>query len=570
MPNRIIVDPISRIEGHLRIEADMDKGKIENAYSSGTTVRGIELILKDRDPRDAWVFTQRICGICTTVHALASLRSVEDALRIDIPKNANLIRNIMNAANYIHDHVIHFYHLHALDWVDVVAALKADPKEASNLAYSISNWPKSSPGYFQRVLEKIKQIVESDQLTIFTNGYWGHPLYKLPPEANLIFIAHYLEALDWQRDIMKILTIFGGKSPHPHYAVGGMATPIDLKSETAVNASKLAMVSDLIDQANEFVEKVYLPDLYALVQFYGDWLYGSGIQNYLVYGDFPKTSVYDRKNLWIPNGAIVNGNLEEIHPVDPWNEEDIQESVDRSWYEYEGEGKGRHPWQGQTVLNYTGPKPPFDYLNTDDKYSWVKTPRWKGKLMEVGPLARILVAYAAKHNDFKPAVDEALQKVKIPLNALSSALGRNLARGLETRVIGQHLRRMMDELIANIKVGDQTTFNGEKWDPSTWPSKAKGAGFMEAPRGGLGHWCIIEKGKIKNYQAIVPSTWNAAPRDSEDTRGALETSLLGTPVQDPKQPLEILRIIHSFDPCLACAVHLMDLENNGNHSIAVK
>ncbi|MGD8191328.1 nickel-dependent hydrogenase large subunit [Brevibacillus ginsengisoli] len=568
MSKRIVVDPITRIEGHLRIEADMENGKIVDAFSSGTMVRGIETILKDRDPRDAWALTQRICGVCTTVHALAALRSVEDALKIEIPKNANLIRNIMNAVIYVHDHVVHFYHLHALDWIDVVSALKADPNAASVTAQKMSGWSKSSPGYFKELQAKLKRIVESGQLSIFTNGYWGHPLYKLPAEVNLIMLAHYLEALDEQRELVKIHTIFGGKNPHPHYVVGGMATPLDMNSETAVNAAQLAMMSDLINQAITFVEQVYMPDLEAMAFYYKDWLYGGGIKNYLCYGDFPTGSYSDRKNFWMPSGVIVDGNLQDVKQPDPWDEEEIKEVVDRSWYKYQG-ANGLHPWKGETDFNFTG-QLPFEFLDTANKYSWIKTPQWKGKTMEVGPLARMIMGVATNHKDIKPAVEEALAKAQLPFSALHSALGRTYARGIECRVLVHQLRKLMDELIANIKSGDQTTFNSQKWDPSTWPSQAKGVGIVEAPRGALAHWSVIQDGKISNWQAIVPTTWNAAPRDAKGQLGAYEASLLNVPVQDPKQPLEILRIVHSFDPCLACAVHLTDLEQNETLQITIE
>lgn len=568
MSKRIVVDPITRIEGHLRIEAEMDQGKIVDAFSSGTMVRGIETILKNRDPRDAWALTQRICGVCTTVHALAALRSVEDALKIEIPQNANLIRNIMNSVIFVHDHIVHFYHLHALDWIDVVSALKADPNVASATAQKMSAWPKSSPGYFKELQERVKKIVESGQLTIFSNGYWGHPLYKLPPEVNLIMLSHYLEALDEQRELVKIHTILGGKNPHPHYVVGGMATPIDPNSETAVNAAQLAMISDLINSAITFVDQVYMPDLYAMGHYYKDWLHGGGIKNYLSYGDFPVASYFDRKNFWMPAGVIVDGNLKDIKEPDPWNEDEIKEVIDRAWYKYQKEG-GLHPWQGETDFNFTG-QLPFQFLDTDNKYSWIKTPQWQGKTMEVGPLSRMILGYAMNHNDIKPAVEQELGRAGLPFEALHSALGRTFARGIEAKILAYKTRQMMDELLANIKAGDTTTFNSAKWDPATWPKEAKGVGIVEAPRGALGHWSIIKEGKINNWQAIVPTTWNAAPRDAGGQLGAYEAALKGVPIHDPKQPIEILRIIHSFDPCLACAVHLTDLEKNETLQITIE
>lgn len=535
MAERIVVDPVTRIEGHLRIEVDVDgKGIIQDAFSSGTAVRGIELIVRDRDPRDVWAYVQRICGVCTTTHALASIRSVEDALEIKIPKNAHLIRNIMNGAVFLHDHVVHFYHLHAFDWVDVLSALKADPNETSRIAQSISDWPKSSPGYFKEIQTKIKKVVESGQLGIFANGYWGHKAYKLPPEVNLLAVAHYLEALDWQKEIVKIHTIFGGKNPHPHYVVGGMATPIDINSDNAVHAERLMHVSQIIDEAMEFVHKVYIPDLLAIASYYKDWTYGGGLNNYLCYGDFSTGDISDVKLYRFPRGAILNGNFHEVLDVDLKDPEQVKEFIDHSWYTYDGkEGSiGKHPWGGETSLRYTGPKPPFKTLNTDEKYSWIKSPRWKEHPMETGPLARMLVGYALKREEFVRLIDDTLKKLNWPFEAMQSALGRTIARGLESILVVQWMRDDMDALLANIKNGDLITFDRTKWEPETWPKKAKGVGWVEAPRGSLGHWIEIEDGKTKNYQAVVPTTWNASPRDHKNQIGAYEASLKGTPLLD--------------------------------------
>lgn len=562
MAERIVVDPVTRIEGHLRIEADIQDKQIKSAYSSGTAVRGIELIVRDRDPRDVWAYVQRICGVCTTVHALASIRSVEDALDIRIPRNAHLIRDIMNATTFVHDHVVHFYHLHALDWVDVVSALKADPNETSRIAQSISNYPKSSPGYFKDVQAKVQKVVDSGQLGIFANGYWGHPAYKLPPEVNLLAVAHYLDALEWQKEVVKIHTIFGGKNPHPHYVVGGMATPIDINVDNSIHAERLMHVDRLINEAIDFVNQVYIPDLLAIGSFYKDWTYGGGLNNYLSYGDFSTGDIRDVDKYRIPRGVIVDGNLNEIQDVDPKDVEQIKEYIDHSWYTYDGKGEGgKHPWEGETTLNYTGPQAPYKNLNTDEKYSWLKSPRWRDKPMETGPLARVMIAYAAGHQEFKELVDATLKQLDIPLTALRSALGRTVARGLETKLIAGWMRNDMNELLANIKNGDMVTFNRSKWEPETWPKNAKGVGWMEAPRGSLGHWIEIENGKVKNYQAVVPTTWNASPRDHNNNVGAYEAALNGLDLADPTQPLEILRVVHSFDPCLACAVHLTDTEN---------
>lgn len=567
---RLVIDPVSRIEGHLRIEADIANGKVQDAFSSGTAVRGIELIVQDKDPRDIWAYVQRICGVCTTVHALASVRAVEDALGIVIPRNGHLIREIMNESQYVHDHVVHFYHLHALDWVDIVNALKADPNETSRIAQSLSDWPKSSPGYFKDVQNKVKKLVESGQLGIFANGYWGHPAYKLPPEVNLLAVAHYLEALDWQKDIVKIHTILGGKNPHPHYVVGGMATPLDINSDNGVHAERLMHVSQLIDNAREFVNKVYIPDLLAIGSFYKDFTFGGGLKNYLVLGDFSKGDIRDVDQYRMPRGVILDGNINDVQDIDPSDPEQIQEFIDRSWYTYDGKGSGaKHPSVGETTLNYTGPKAPYSNLDTNDKYSWLKSPRWKNIPMEVGPLARILVGYGRGSKEIVNIVDDTLRKLDLPLAAMHSALGRTVARGLETVLIANWLRDDMDELLKNIANGDQKSFDSSKWDPKTWKSSAQGIGWMEAPRGSLGHWIDIQNGKAKNYQAIVPTTWNATPRLDNNNVGAYESALRGTPIADPKQPLEILRIIHSFDPCLACAVHLTDLENSNMTEIKI-
>ncbi len=576
MGERIVVDPITRIEGHLRIEAQIDENVIQQAYSSGTMVRGIEIILRGRDPRDAWAFAQRICGVCTLVHGIASVRAVENALDYSIPPNAQLIRNLMIAAQYVHDHVMHFYHLHALDWVDVVSALNANPKATSELAQSISNYSKSSPGYFADMQRKLKGFVEGGQLGIFAKGYWGHPAYKLPPEANLMAVSHYLEALAWQRDIAKLHTIFGGKNPHPNFVVGGVPCPISVFPEhkgkgkgpqyrggegaTSLNITGLNKVKNIIEQMREFVEQVYVPDTLAIASFYKDWgSQGEGIGNFLTYGDFPEKGMDDPESYFIPSGVILNRDLSTIHEVDMNAADQIQEYVSHSWYDYQG-GKetGLHPYDGETELNYTGPTPPYKHLDVEQSYSWLKSPRWKGQAMEVGPLARVLMLYAKGHEPTKDLVNSTLTKLDVPIEALYSTLGRTAARTLETKLISDVMITWYDNLIANIKAGDTNTFNDKLWEPSSWPKQARGVGYMEAPRGALAHWIVIENEKIANYQAVVPSTWNAGPRDTNGQSGPYEAALQGHKLHDPKQPIEILRTIHSFDPCIACAVHVTD------------
>jgi hydrogenase large subunit len=574
MNNRIVVDPVTRIEGHLRIEAEVKDGRIIDAWSAGTMVRGLEIILKGRDPRDAWAFTERVCGVCTTVHALASVRSVEDALDIRIPPNAELIRNIMFCTQYMHDHVVHFYHLHALDWVDVVSALKADPVATSALAQKLSKYPKSSPNYFAELQKRLTKFVESGQLGIFANGYWGHPAYKLPPEANLMAVAHYLEALEWQKEIVKIHTIFGGKNPHPNYLVGGAPCSINLDEANAINAERLAFVGQTLQRAKEFIEQVYIPDVLAVAPFYLDWAsIGGGLENYLCYGDLPTNGFADIGGFKFPRGAILGRNLNEVHPVDPKDDTGVQEFIDKSWYDY-ADGTttgGRHPWQGETNLKYSGPKPPYEHLDVDAKYSWLKTPRWKGHAMEVGPLARMLVGYAAGNADIKGVVTDTLGALNAPASVLFSTLGRTAARAIESTLAAKWGLEFFNHLLANIKAGDTRTFTKDKWEPATWPKEARGVGCSEAPRGALAHWIVIKDRKIANYQLVVPSTWNASPRDGQGQRSAYEASLIGTPVHDPQQPLEIIRTIHSFDPCLACAVHLYeDQKEIARHELIVK
>jgi hydrogenase large subunit len=580
---RIVVDPVTRIEGHLRIEVNIDESNvIRNAVSTGTMWRGLEVILKGRDPRDAWAFTQRICGVCTGTHALTSVRTVEDALGIQIPENANIIRNIMQLALYVQDHLVHFYHLHALDWVDVVSALSADPKATSELAQSISAWPKSSPGYFRDLQTRLRKFVESGQLGLFRNGYWGHPAYKLPPEANLMAVAHYLEALDFQKEIVKIHTVFGGKNPHPNWLVGGVPCPINVSDTGAVgaiNIERLNLVKRIIDESRQFVDQVYLPDLLAIASFYKDWTYGGGLSstNVLSYGDIPEyANDYTASSLLLPRGAIINGNLNEVHDVDLRNPDEIQEFVSHSWYSYPDQNAGLHPWDGVTEPHFElgpntkGTKTNIQFIDESAKYSWIKSPRWKGHAMEVGPLARYIIGYAANNPEFKGPVEKVLTDLNLPVSALFSTLGRTAARGLECAWAAEKLQYFYNKLITNIRNGDLATANVALWEPHTWPHEARGVGFTEAPRGALGHWIHIKDKRIENYQAVVPTTWNAGPRDASGNIGAYEAALLNTPVANAEQPLEILRTIHSFDPCLACSTHVMSPDGEVLSAVTVR
>jgi Ni,Fe-hydrogenase I large subunit len=568
MATKVVVDPITRIEGHLRIEVRADAGRIQEAWACVTQFRGLEIVMQGRDPRDAWAFAQRICGVCTTVHAIASVRAVEDALGIRVPANAELIRNLVHGMQTVQDHVMHFYHLHALDWVDVVSALSADPAEASALARAISPWPDNSETWFGEVQQRVKRFVESGQLGIFANGYWGHPAYRLPPAANLMALAHYLQALDWQRDVIRLHTVFGGKNPHPNFLVGGMASAIDLSDTGTINAARLADVADMIARARRFVEQVYWPDLVAIAGFYKDWAaIGSGPRHYLSAGDWCDVDWRDKDSAYLPAGVIVDGNLAEVLPYD---QQKVKEYVTHSWYEYEGGDQvGLHPFAGETRPKYQGPPTPWTELQGEPKYSWSKAPRYDERPMEVGPLARMIVAYARGHGDVKPLVDEVLGTLGVGAEALHSTLGRTAARGMETLLIARRLQHWYDLLIGRIRGGDVATFTKERWEPASWPAKAQGYGDLEAPRGTLGHWVQIEDGRVARYQCVVPSTWLASPRGPDGSPGIYETALASNhPLANPEQPLEILRTVHSFDPCMACGVHVLDA--SGRPLVAVR
>jgi hydrogenase large subunit len=581
---RIVVDPVTRIEGHMRCEVNIGADNtIRNAVSTGTMWRGLEVILKGRDPRDAWAFTQRICGVCTGTHALTSVRAVEDALKIEIPENANIIRNIMQLTLQVHDHLVHFYHLHALDWVNPVSALQADPNATSELQKKVSpKHPRSSPGYFRDVQNRLKKFVESGQLGPFKNGYWTNPAYLLPPEANLMAVTHYLEALDFQTHIMRIRTVFGGKDPHPNWLVGGVPCAINVDGVGAVgaiNMERLNFVRSTINESIEFVENVYIPDLLAIASFYKGWLYGGGLsgKSVLAYGDIPDhANDYSPSNLLMPSGAVIDGNLKEVHAVDLRDPNQIQEFVPHSWYKYADEKKGLHPWDGITEPafklgpNAKGTKTNIQEIDEGAKYSWIKAPRWKGHAMEVGPLARYVVGYASGNKEITEQITMVLKTLDVPVSALFSTLGRTAARGLECQWSAYKMAYFMDKLIANVKAGDTATANVERWEPKSWPTETKGVGFTEAPRGALAHWIKIKDTKIDNYQCVVPTTWNGSPRDNEGNIGAFEASLMNTKVERPEEPVEILRTLHSFDPCLACSTHVMSEDGRELANVTVR
>jgi len=561
MAQRITIDPLTRIEGHLRVDVEVDGGEVTKAWSSGQMFRGLENILKGRDPRDAWLFVQRICGVCTTVHALASVRSVENALGLEIPKNAQYIRNLIQSIHALHDHIVHFYALSALDWVDVVSALDADPVATSKLAETLSNWPGNSAKRFQAVKDKVKGLVASGQLGPFANAYWGHPAMKLPPEANLMAVSHYLEALDYQRKATQALAIFTGKNPHiQNLSVGGVTTAINPDSDSALNMERLYYIKQLVEEVQGFINNVYMVDVVAVGALYKEWLpYGAGVTNYLAAPDMFLDAAGTQFDL--PGGTIIDGEVKPISSLDDeYFKANVQESIARSWYDGDW---SRHPWEEDTEPKYTD-------FQDEGRYTWLKAPRFTGKAMQVGPLAQMLVGYTLGHEMTVKYVDAALAKVSavagvtVGPEILHSTIGRHAARAVRCSMMAELALKHWGLLVNNIGSGDLEIFN-----PPTFPKgEIKGVGVHEAPRGILSHWCVIQDGKIKNYQCVVPSTWNAGPRDAEGQLGPYEASLMGNPIADAEKPLEVLRTIHSFDPCIACAVHMLDPE--GKEVIKVK
>jgi hydrogenase large subunit len=554
--SRIVIDPITRIEGHLRIDVEVNGGAVRDAWASGQMFRGIEIILQGRDPRDAWLFTQRFCGVCTTVHAIASVRAVENSIGLNPPLNAQYIRNLIVIAHALHDHIVHFYHLSALDWVDVVSALKADPAKAAALAESLSPWPRNGRLDLQAVKDKLAEFVERGQLGIFANGYWGHPAMKLAPEVNLLAVSHYLQALEYQRKANQIVTILGSKTPNiQNLAVGGVANAINLDNQATLNMAKLYAIKDLFDEVIGFVRDVYIPDICAIGAMYPDWFgYGAGVKNYLAVPDLPLDSegtVFD-----LPGGTIFDGNLQGVTAIksfsDPYFKENVTENISHAWYDGDWT---RHPWDGETVPKYTK-------FEDNGKYSWVKAPRFQGRVMQVGPLSQVLVGFAQGHEPtvrWATAVLETASKIagtKLGPGILHSTLGRHAARAIRTAVLAELGEKHWRLLVDNIARGDL-----EIWREPVFPKgEVRGFGFHEAPRGTLSHWVVIRDGKIANYQGVVPTTWNASPRDDKGAKGPYEASLIGNPVADPEKPLEVLRTVHSFDPCLACAIHTLDVE----------
>jgi hydrogenase large subunit len=567
MSRRITIDPITRIEGHLRIDVEIDGGRVKKAWSSGQMWRGVELILLGRDPHDAWAITQRICGVCTTVHAITSVRAVENALKMEIPLNAQYIRNLIMLAHSVHDNIVHFYHLSALDWVDVTSALKADPDKTAALGESLSSWHLNSKHEMRRVHERLKHFVNGGQLGIFSNGYWGHSAMKLAPEVNLLAVAHYLQALEVQRKANKIVAILGAKTPHiQNVAVGGVANPLSTDSQAVLTVERLMAIKGWIDELADFVKNVYLIDVAAVGAFYADWTkVGRGVTNYLSLPDVP----LDTKGTQFafPGGFIEAGDLAKQQKITGFNDEfwikGVEEAVKHSWYDYD-KGGLLHPYAGQTVPNYTD-------FKDDAKYSWLKSPTFYGKPAQVGPLARVVNCLAAGHEPtarYATATLDtvsALAKTKVGLDAMHSTIGRHAARAICCCVNIDLLAEQWTALIGNMAKGDLTTFN----KPVFPKDEIMGVGMHEAPRGALSHWVVIDKGKIKNYQCVVPSTWNACPRNDKDEPGPYEASLVDTPIADAEKPLEVLRTIHSFDPCIACAIHLTDTASGSAFTVKV-
>ena len=557
---RVIVDPITRIEGHLRIEVEIDENNvIQKAYSSSTLWRGLETIVKNRDPRDAGFLMQRICGVCTFSHYRAGIEAVENALGIVPPLNAKLTRSLMNISLFMHDHVVHFYHLHGLDWVDVVSALDADEAKASKEAFKYSEFPiATGENDLKKVKTRVKEFVDRGQLGPFANAYWGHKTYRLSPEQNLILLSHYLKALEVQRDLAKLMAMFGGKQPHPQsLTVGGVTCVMDL-----MDPSRMGEYLTLFEKGAEFIEQAYQADVVMVAGVYKDEpsvTAPAGIMNFMAHQEMQ----LNRSEFLFDTGIIMNQDLSKVYEI---NEDLITEEATHSWYE---NNEPLHPYEGKTNPKYTGfkdmetigankEKVYSKVIDEKGKYSWIKSPRYDGKAMEVGPLACILISYAKGNKKIVPLVDDFLRKTKLDKSALFTTLGRTAARMIQARAIAKHGLEAFYSLIENLKV-DQDTYTSYKIDKN---KEYKGRFIGDVPRGMLSHWIRIKNGVVENYQAVVPSTWNAGPIDAKGQVGPYEASLIGLKVADISQPLEIIRVIHSFDPCIACAVHVMDKKGN--------
>jgi len=542
-PNRVVIDPVSRIEGHLRIEVEVNNGQVTKAWSSATLFRGIENILAGRDPHDAPLITQRLCGVCTYVHQLCSVRAIEDAVNLSVPANARLVRNIMLGVQFLHDHLVHFYHLHGLDWVDITGALSADPAATEQLAQSLSS--DADPIDFKAVKSRIQALVDTGNLGPFANAYWGHSSYAMSPEENLLIAAHYLAALTKQVTAAKMMAILGGKNPHPQSTiVGGVTCGGEL------SATRLDDFRNYLEETLHFINTAYVPDLKLVAARYKDrWTSVGGFNNFMACGEFPMGPDVPA-SLLLPRGMIFNGDLFNVQPL---RQEYITEHVARSWYAGTAD---RHPENGETVPNYTD-------LDLDARYSWLKAPRYDGQPMEVGCLARVLVGYGLGKPEFVAAVTHFLDETGLSEADLISTLGRTAARAIETLIIGDGIFTWLDELEYNLSTNNKQIYQDYTLSAGT------GIGFLEAPRGALGHWIDIQDGRIASYQMVVPTTWNLGPRCTEGTAGPLEQALVGLSVADPANPVEVLRVIHSYDPCVACGVHVIDTDNHETYKIKV-
>ena len=561
MSKRVVVDPITRIEGHLRIEVVVDDNNVvQEAYSGSTLWRGIETILRGRDPRDAGFMTQRICGVCTFSHYRAGIVAVENALGITPPLNALLTRTLMSNALFLHDHIVHFYHLHALDWVDIVSALSADPKAASQEAFKFCDYPFAcGEDQLKLVQDRVKKFVEKGNLGPFANAYYGHPTYHLTPEQNLIALSHYLECLRIQRVAAQAMAIFGGKNPHPQsLTVGGVTCVMDI-----LNPSRLGEYMVKFQEVADFVNRAYYPDLLMAGGAYAkepSVLGDVGVANLFTYKEFQ----YSANEFLFDSGIVLNGDLSKIHDLD---ESKITEEATHSWYKNDAP---LHPYDGEQEPNYTGfvdgenidgkgEVVTTKVFDTKGKYSWIKAPRYNGMPMQVGPLANIVVNFAKGNKFVVPVVEKFLKDTGLPLEAVLSTLGRTATRMIEAKVIADNGLLAFNNLIANIKSGDTQTCAKYFIDKD---KEYRGRYMGHVPRGVLSHWCRIKNGVIENWQAVVPSTWNASPKDSKGQMATYEACLVGMKIADLKQPLEIIRKIHSYDPCIACAVHVMDTKGN--------
>jgi len=550
---RVVIDPITRIEGHLRVEVEVDENNVvQKAYSSSTLWRGIELILKGRDPRDVGLMAQRICGVCTYSHYKAGVEAVENALGVEPPYNAKLVRTILNESLYMHDHVVHFYHLHGLDWVDIVSALSADPEKASKLAFKYNDFPiATGADELKAVQHRVKGFVDKGQLGPFANAYWGNGTYKFSPEQNLIAVSHYLKALEIQRTAAQMFAVFGAKQPHGQSLVVGGVTSV----RDVLSPSRLAEWKSKYEIVKDFIDRAYYSDIVMAAEAYGteeSVLGGVNLKNFMC----GESMMLNRKESLFESGVVMNGDLSQAFDID---ESKIEEDVTHAWYKGD---KPLHPYEGQTLDNYTGfvdgdtVNGKAKIIDGNEKYSWVKAPRYDSQPVEVGPLAQLIVNYARGNEKVQKAVGDFLTRTGLPVGALFTTLGRTAARMLQTKLISDNAIITFNSLVENIKT-DDSTYTKFEIDAT---QEYKGRFIGEVPRGMLSHWVRVKNGVIENFQAVVPTTWNAGPMDANGEVGPYETSLVGLKIEDPAKPLEVIRIIHSFDPCMACSVHVMDIK----------